>query len=546
MTKPRYTPVREIDHFTSGQVIDLPVDLEQEARVTLLLRPRTPHHTIGKHLERMALRLPHQRTYFSREELAHHYGATEEDLWVAASFAGKHNLEVAESSHRKRQLIVKGKLGDLANAFHVQFVHLHDPDHGVYRSHLEPIHVPAELKPLIKAVMGFSARAQHGHPAGAAQHEAWHLVDPRTIARTYRFPEGCTGRGQTIGIIVLGGGFLESDLDEYFRHLKMPKPKITVVEIEGQANNPADPEAIQSFIAKANAVAGLRHAKGQSHPDRHVRRNSDKNIDWTMETTMDVELIGTWANEAHIVVYFTHNDASGKYHAFSAALHDTTHQPNVISCSWGAPERLISRVLEEEMDLMFQEAALLGVTIVCSSGDDGDGSSRAGMAQAYFPASSPHVLACGGTVLRHSTGEPSVETVWREVIAGRSEASGFGESSIFSTPNWQSAAASASQHGGRVVPDVSAKADFEFGYELVVGGQHIPGCGTSAAAPLWASLAALLNEKLGTSVGHINPLLYDKRLRAGLEPVGSVRKPWAPEVGLGTPRGDALLEALKK
>ena len=42
-----------------------------------------------------------------------------------------------------------------------------------------------------------------------------------------------------------------------------------------------------------------------------------------METTMDVELIGTWANGAHIVVYFTHN-ARGKYDAFNAALYDTT------------------------------------------------------------------------------------------------------------------------------------------------------------------------------------------------------------------------------
>ena len=57
---------------------------------------------------------------------------------------------------------------------------------------------------------------------------------------------------------------------------------------------------------------------------------------------MDVELIGTWANDAHIVVYFTHNNARGKYEAFSAALFDTTHEPTVISCSWGAPERLIS------------------------------------------------------------------------------------------------------------------------------------------------------------------------------------------------------------
>src|SRR5208283_6241961 len=234
-------------------------------------------------------------------------------------------------------------------------------------------------------------------------------------------------------------------------------------------NNPADPKAIRDALARSGA-AGLHHAKGKSHPDQQIRQNSEKNIEWTIETTMDVELIGAWANNAHIVVYFTHNNARGKYEAFNAALHDTKHKPTVISCSWGAPERLISHVLEEEMDLMFQAAALMGVTIVCSSGDDGDGSGRAGEPQAYFPASSPHVLACGGTILRYAPSKKPAETVWREVIAGRTKESGYGKSSVFHSPSWQSGAGYAGAKDGRVVPDVAAKADVEFGYDIIVGG----------------------------------------------------------------------------
>ncbi len=543
MTSQQSVPVREIDHFLSGEVVDLPIDPEQQSRVTLVLRPRTAHQTMREHLDHMAGHLPHQRHYFTREEFAQQYGATEEDLAIVAAFAGENNLEVAEISHARRRLVLRGKLDDLSRAFDVKFVHLRDPDHGVYRSHLDPVHVPAELRPVIDAVLGFSARAHHEHPAMPAPLSPRRLVDPREVAKTYEFPPGCTGRGQTIGIIALGGGFHESDLDAYFRHLGMTKPKITVVEIEGQENNPADPEAIHDCLARSCA-AGLHRARGQSHPDRHVRRNSDKNVEWTLETTMDVELIGTWANGAHIVVYFTHNNARGKYDAFNAALHDTTYKPNVISCSWGAPEKLISRVLEEEMDFMFQAAALMGVTIVCASGDHGDGSVGAGQPQAYFPASSPHVLACGGTVLRHTPGEKPIETVWREDVAGHIAESGYGESSVFHSPVWQAAAAS--KHGGRVVPDVAAKADCGCGYDLVVCGIHVAGCGTSAAAPLWASLAALLNEKLATTVGHLTPLLYDPRCRACIEPVGSSRAHWAPKVGLGTPRGAALLEALRK
>jgi kumamolisin len=544
MSSREKVPVREIDHFVNGEVIDLPVDPEQQARVTLVLRPRTAHHTMREHVERMAGHLPHQRRYFTREEFAQQYGATEEDLAVVAAFAGAHNLEVAEISHPRRRLVLRGKLADLSRAFDVKFVHLQHPDHGIYRSHRGSIHIPAELEPVVHAVMGFSARSQHAHHASSLAHSQRRLVDPRSVARTYRFPNKASGRSQTIGIIVLGGGFHESDLDAYFRHLKLPKPKITVVEVGDQGNNPADPAAIADCLAK-EGVAGLHHAKGQSHAYPRFRRNSAKNVEWTLETTMDVELIGTWANDAHIVVYFTHNNARGKYDAFSAALHDSTHKPTVISCSWGAPEGLISRVLVEEMDVMFQAAALMGITIVCASGDEGDNSRQAGVPQAYFPACSPHVLGCGGTILRHAPNEAPVQTVWREEIAGHVAESGYGESAIFHAPPWQAAADSARQRGGRVVPDVAAKADVQSGYDLIIGGVHVPGCGTSAAAPLWASLAALLNEELGAPVGLFTPLLYDQRCRIGVEPVGSPGTPWKPKVGLGTPHGIGLLEALQ-
>ena len=138
-----------------------------------------------------------------------------------------------------------------------------------------------------------------------------------------------------------------------------------------------------------------------------------------------------------------------------------------------------------------------------------------------------------------------METVWRETFDGQTSESGYGESVVFHAPNWQSDAAAASPRGGRVVPDVAAKADVKFGYDLIVGGKHVPGSGTSAAAPLWASLVACLNEKLGTSVGHLTPLLYDRRCRQGVKPVGSSKAGWGPEVGLGSPRGAELLKALK-
>ncbi len=66
---------------------------------------------------------------------------------------------------------------------------------------------------------------------------------------------------------------------------------------------------------------------------------------------------------------------------------------------------------------------------------------------------------------------------------------------------------------GRGVPDVAGNADPETGYNVVVDGQQAVIGGTSAVAPLWAGLLALINQSLGTNVGYINPLLYSAKGR---------------------------------
>jgi kumamolisin len=107
--------------------------------------------------------------------------------------------------------------------------------------------------------------------------------------------------------------------------------------------------------------------------------------------------------------------------------------------------------------------------------------------------------------------------------------------------------------GGRGVPDVAAKADLEAGYAARVGGVAFPMGGTSAAAPLWASLIARLNEKLPKPAGYLNPWVYRMSARRVLQDItrgnnGRLFKAgrgWDPCTGWGTPDGEALLEALK-
>ena len=59
---------------------------------------------------------------------------------------------------------------------------------------------------------------------------------------------------------------------------------------------------------------------------------------WTIETTLDIQLAGSFANAAQLVVYFAPNTQQGKYHALTAAITNKNHPATVISGSWGAVE----------------------------------------------------------------------------------------------------------------------------------------------------------------------------------------------------------------
>src|SRR5260370_10286580 len=107
------------------------------------------------------------------------------------------------------------------------------------------------------------------------------------------------------------------------------------------------------------------------------------------------------------------------------------------------------------LDTARQDAASLGVTVCCASGDRGSGDGVTdGFAHADFPASSPSVLGCGGTHLEGSGATITSEVVWNSSIG----ASGGGVSDAFSLPSWQASAGvppSANPRGkkGRGVPD---------------------------------------------------------------------------------------------
>jgi kumamolisin len=279
------------------------------------------------------------------------------------------------------------------------------------------------------------------------------------------------------------------------------------------------------------------------------------------EVYMDLEILASVAPHATLVVYFAENSSRGWIEAMQAAIFDRKHRVSVVSVSWGQAEMYWDAQTIAALEHLLQMAAVLGITVCCSSGDRGVFEASTHPYSVPYPASSPHVLACGGSRLEILTGARSRETVWNDARTS-GVASGGGVSQLFGLPTFQEAHHVPARFGsaakGRGIPDVSANASAATGYLIWADDTAMSLGGTSATAPLWAGLVACLNEALGRRIGYVTPLLYRTKRNPGLRNIYQgnnrldgrngydARKTWDACTGLGSPRGIKLLGWLKR
>jgi kumamolisin len=290
---------------------------------------------------------------------------------------------------------------------------------------------------------------------------------------------------------------------------------------------------------------------------------------------LDVEVVAGACPKAKIVVYFAHFSERGWITALDAAIHDEKNDPGVLSVSWGFAEgkMIWTQQAMTQINETLKEAATIGVTVCIAAGDDGSGDALTdGHAHVNFPASSPYVLAVGGTTIR-SKGSKQPDVVWKEGTGMRATnggSTGGGTSAEFPRPNWQKNIKANSVNPGaivgRCIPDLSANADWNASpYLLVVGGSAQPNGGTSAATPLVASLLTRINEKRPANkrIGYLTPVLYQAKGGRGAT-VGSAgctdvisgnnttahvggysaAAGYDAASGWGTPDGEKLMKAL--
>jgi kumamolisin len=362
-------------------------------------------------------------------------------------------------------------------------------------------------------------------PACEASPDSIAGLTPADVRRIYDFPDEWDGSGETIALLMLGGGIDEADLHTFWRAHGITPPEVRTMHVGSRG---------------PRASGAVNHL-------------------YMLEAAMSVEWAGALAPGAKILVYFVDPRViADPWSTFLLkVIGDRENAPTVASTSWITPERSYYRCHGRRVvSGLLDQAAAIGVTVVSAAGDWGafDGVPRivkdgryvgdAPWPHGVFPAVEERVLSVGGTMITNRG--PLTEIAWSgppppglgKMLHFVRLASSGGFSREVPIPKWQQGALKgwyargesepAVVPYGRGFPDVALMASGPAvqrrpgepltmqGYQAFVCKQWVDYAGgTSVAAPIWAAIVARMNQARRAAglgrVGFVNPLLYALR-----------------------------------
>lgn len=517
--------------------------------VALRLHPRGGDQAVFARAMQLGKEHPAQRRFLDAQGLAAEFGPPPEALDAVRAFCSQHGFTLHRVALGGLFATIVGKAGDLARAFGTELA-LYRHEDRVFRGYAGTLTLPATLAPHVAAVLGLdevsslACRLTDTIPCEVSM-ETMAENPPITVANEYyKYPTEFTGVGATVAFIEAYLALNNDDIQAYFSSLGL------TVKLE---------------VIRAMIDMGQPFCETQILPPEPDG-----------EAMLDIKLTGAVAPGTTLVVY-----GQAESYGYScdpwvdsllAALDRPAFPCHVMSISLGNPESAWGVQTVLSAHILFAIAGLQGVTVCVASGDYGALGKHNGkyMQNCAFPATSPFVLACGGTeLLLDNQRNLQGEVVWNElVVAHQKCATGGGRSTMFGVPDYQQGMSlpdsfNKDMPAGRGIPDVAANAAESSGYALQpdnTGNYY----GTSAAAPMWAALIARLIERNGGKpLGFLNPWLYAAQLYGDAELchpitqgnngapdsdvafVAQAGVPWNACCGLGSPLGSNIAKALK-
>ena len=275
-----------------------------------------------------------------------------------------------------------------------------------------------------------------------------------------------------------------------------------------------------------DAANGLPAPSSQNYEELSLGANNCGDP-FDLEEQLDVEISHAMAPDARQIVVggdgCNQGDfgLQGLFDADIAVLDGAGGLPlaTAASNSWGSGGERQPASISNIEHAYLMESASVGVGMYFSSGD-GSG--------VLCPACDPFATAVGGTSLGiGKTGSRLFETGWstgdylekngKWVLQGEDGAAGGGPSTLYAQPAYQQGVVPTSLGTTRSSPDLAANADaftgtalglLKFSKTAPPAYQQIPIGGTSESAPLVAGIVTAAQQGVSTSLGFINPAIY--------------------------------------
>jgi kumamolisin len=376
-------------------------------------------------------------------------------------------LHVTEVSANRQEVDATGSAAQIRTAFGTTIGSYYDAgQHRAFYANKTAPSLPTSVATVVQGIAGLDDHYLPHHTAAAPAKPAATAggYGPSDLRGAYDVPSGADGSGVTVALWEFDA-FPAGDITAYDQQYGLSSPAPTVVSVDGGQASPAGGED---------------------------------------EVDLDIETIQAMAPAANQIVYEApepgnDNTSFQKEEVDEANQIVSDDKASIVSMSWGLCESQRDPSVMQSADNAFAQGAAEGIGWFAASGDSGSDDCGDGSTGVDFPASDPNITGVGGTSLTVNNGSYGGESAWN--------GSGGGTSTVFPNPSYQTGVG-----GKRTVPDVSADADPNTGVASYSDGQWGVVGGTSLAAPLWASFAALYDQQAASAgkpaLGPANTALY--------------------------------------
>lgn len=380
--------------------------------------------------------------------------------------AGFTNVQISPN----RMLVSADGRADTAQAaFKTTFARVRTHDGRSAFMHNGDVHIPASLQDVVLSVMGlqsvhqahtFAKPMQAGYTTQAVTGH-----NPVEFASIYGGSGVATAAGVPVGIVTQGKITQTiTDLNTFTSQNGLATVTTQTVNTNGTSN---DTSGLGEWSLDSQDIVGMAGGQVGKLIFYNIPTLSNSNLTADFNTIVN-------ANATKIInVSLGECETSAKGDGSAAAA-----------------------------DAIFQQADAQGQTFSVSSGDSGSnecGGSPRGTTPSW-PASSPYVVAVGGTTLNATTSTWQGETVWSNT--------GGSPSTFEPMPSWQVGVGQNAGHSTRGVPDIAFDADPNSGAIIVVNGSAAQYGGTSLSSPLFVGFWARMIAAKGTGIGFAAPKLY--------------------------------------